>query len=1071
MKSSFSFKQGSLPIALSLAMGAIACSGFVSTVCAAPAAAGQVSPAEGKITGTVTDTNNEPIIGATVMVKGTHNGAVTDIEGNFTLSDVTGKTLVISYVGMRTQEVPVNGRSKIDVTMSEDAAMLDQVVVVGYGSQKKETMTGAVTAIGSKELEDKGSLSSPLQALQGQVPGVIITRNSTAPGDESWGMTLRGKYSKNSADPLIIIDGVEYESVNELRLLNPSDIESINFLKDAAASIYGSKAAGGVVLVTTKKAKDGTFRVDYSGSVTGKFKGRVQKKLNLGQWADATIEALTNDGYDNSYVWMKYANFAKAYQNHYLDWNYTGNPFDGAFSDTNDITFFDTDWDDILWGDAVSTQHELAVTGGRDGNTVRLSLGYLYDDSNLKWGKNNNNRYNFRLSNSVDFTNWFHLESVVGYSRQDQVAPTMIEAALNAGQQPGFPSSTVNGLPYGWGTWKTPNWQCEEGGENKLKVSSVNISENMSFKLYDTLKLHVVLGYNTSTASRDKVRNNITFYNYAGTDVVTAASEKSTDSYYEKSNSRTDFYSVQGYLDWYRTFREVHNLKLMGGWQYNLKQYNYVNTKVLEIQPSLETINGSGTVTFNSNAWEEAMMSIFARVNYDYDGKYLVEGQFRRDGSSKFRGKNRWANFGGVSLGWRLTQENFMEGVRTWWNEFKIRLSYGTVGNQSGIDRYSGSTLYNLKTDGVLIGDERLSYIQTNGKLASTDRTWERIHNYNIGVDFGFLNNRLFGTFELFEKRLNNMLIDVQYPGVLGASAPTGNYGKFKAWGYEGQITWRDRIGNVSYYVGGTITHTDNKLLDNGTEHVALGAGLKSNREGYPLNSVFGYQYAGKIQDEKTLEAYRERFGDSYSGEGTLSLVRMGDNMYADMNGDGKLNELDLVYLGTEDPKIQYSFNFGFDWKGLDVGVIFQGAGKRTIWRRESDTSPDPWRIPTYAVYRNSSDHFLGKVWSETNPDGFYPTLTTQSNINNYNYQCSSWSVQDGSYLRLKNLTVGYTLPQNIVDKTKCLKKVRFAVTATDLWEWCKTTDGYDPEASGKVVGASKYPFTRNVTFSLNLSF
>lgn len=1023
------------------------------------------------VTGTVTDATGEPVIGATVMVKGTQNGTMTDLDGNYTLPNVSGKTLIISYVGMQTQEVQVNGRTKIDIVLNDDTTMLDQVVVVGYGTQKKETMTGAVTAIGSKELENKGTLSSPLQALQGQVPGVIITRSSSAPGDESWGMSLRGKYSANQRDPLVIIDGVEYESVNELRLLNPSDIESINFLKDASASIYGSKAAGGVVLVTTKKAKDGKFRIEYSGSVTGKFKGMVQEKLNLSQWADATIEALTNDNYDDSYVWMKYAKFAKMYQNHYLDWNYTGNPFDGAFSDTNDITFFDTDWDDILWGDAVSTQHELAVTGGREGNTVRLSLGYLYDDSNLKWGNNNNNRYNLRLSNSVDFTKWFHLESVIGYNRQDQVAPTMIGSALNAGQQPGFPSSTVNGLPYGWGTWKTPNWQCEIGGDNKLKVSAINISENLKFDLYDTLALHVILGYNTSTATRDKYRSNITFYNYAGTDIVKAATEAPSDSYYNKSTSRTDFYSVQGYLDWNKTFKEDHNLKLMAGWQYNLKQYDYVSTNVTEIQEALDVINGSGTVTYSAESWEEAMMSIYGRANYDYQGKYLVEGQFRRDGSSKFRGKNRWANFGGVSVGWRLLQEDFMEGVRGWWNEFKIRLSYGTVGNQEGIDRYSGSSLYNFKTDGVLVGNDKLTYITTTGKLASTDRTWERIHNYNIGFDFGFFNNRLSGTFELFQKKLNNMLIDVEYPDVLGAEAPTGNYGKFKAWGYEGQLTWRDRIGNVNYYVGGSFTYADNKLIDNGAKNSALAAGISRTREGYPINSIFGFQYAGKIQDDETLNAYVDRFAKGYSGEGNINLIRRGDNMFADLNNDGKLDEKDLVYLGTEDPKIQFSFNLGFDWKGLDFGIIFQGAAKRSIWRRDGNGNADSWRIPTNPVYQNSSNHFLGKVWSDSNPDGFYPSLTTEGKINSYNYQCSSWSVQDGSYLRLKNISLGYTLPSHIVAKTKCLSNVRFSVTVSDVWEWCKTTDGYDPEASGVVSGSSKYPFTRNVTFGLNLSF
>jgi TonB-linked SusC/RagA family outer membrane protein len=1071
MNLSLKLKHNLFPIARAVVVSSVIIgSGALSAHANPPAVAAAATPVGSKISGTIVDASGEPIIGASVLVKGTKLGATTDIDGNFAISNVNGSTLVISYVGMKTQEINISGKTHIDVVMQDNTEMLSEVVVVGYGTQKKETMTGAVTAIGAKELEGKGTLSSPMQALQGQVPGAIITRSSTAPGDESWSMTLRGQTSKNGATPLIIIDGVEYESVNELRLINPSDIESINFLKDAAASIYGSKAAGGVVLVTTKKAKDGTFRVDYSGSVTGKFKGMVQKKLSLSEWANSTIEARTNDGYDDSDTWIKYAKFALAYPDQYLDWNYTGNPFN-AFQDTNDITFFDTDWDDILWGDSYSTQHELAITGGREGNTMRLSLGYMHDDSNLKWGTNFNNRYNVRLTNSVDFTKWFHLESVIGYNRQHQIAPTMISSALNAAQQPGFPSSTKNGLPYGWGTWKTPNWQCELGGDNILNVSALNISENMKFDLYDTLALHVVVGYNTSAASRDTNRNNITFYNYEGTDIVKAASESASDSYYEKSNSRTDFYSFQGYLDWNRTFNKLHNLKLMAGWQYNLKQYDYVKTHVTETQESLEVINGSGTVTYTSNAWEEAMMSIYGRANYDFNGKYLVEGQFRRDGSSKFSGSNRWANFGGISLGWRVLQENFAENLRSWWDELKIRLSYGTVGNQSGIDRYSGTNLYNLKTDGALVGDAILSYIATNGKLPSSDRTWERINNYNVGIDFGFFKNRLTGTVELFEKKLNNMLIDVQYAGTLGATAPTGNYGEFKSWGYEGQLNWHDRIGNVNYNIGGTFTFADNKLINNGTENVAIKSGVRSDREGYPLNSVFGFLYAGKIQDDATLQAYKDRYADSYTGDGTLSLIRKGDNMFKDVNGDGKLDENDIVYLGTEDPKIQFSFNAGVEWKGFDLNVIFQGAAKRTIWRRETSSSPDPWRIPTYAAYRQSSSHFLGNVWSEENPDGFYPSLTNQSGINNYNYQCSSWSVQDGSYIRLKNLTIGYTLPKNLIAKTHCLSNVRVSVTASDLWEWCKTTDGYDPEANGVVSGTTKYPFTRNVTFGLNVSF
>ena len=1023
------------------------------------------------VSGEVVDAAGEPLIGATVMVKGTSVGTVTDIDGHYSIKAEMGSILVFRYVGYNNMEIKVEG-STINVTMKEDNETLEEVVVVGYGTQKKATMTGAVTAVGEKALQEKGNLSSPVQALQGQVPGVIITRGSSAPGDESWSMSLRGAVSKNSSEPLVIIDGVEYESVNDLRLISPADIESINFLKDAAASIYGSKAAGGVVLVTTKKAKDTQLKVTYDGSVTTKHPGLKANLMTLDEWSDAVIQARTNDGYGEDDTWIRYARLAQKYRNQYIDLNHTPNPYNGSgFTDVADFVFFDNNWNDIMWGDAVSTSHELSISGGKQGATFRLSAGFMYDGSNLRWGKNDNKRYNLRLSNTFDLTEKLHLTSVIAYNRQDQVAPSQIGQALNASQaQPGLPASTIDGKPYGWGTWTTPNWVAELGGENFLKVSAINISEAFVYNILPGFNANVTLGYNTSNASRDVKTKQIDFYNYAGTDVVLQSPEQSKTSY-TKSSSRTNFYSVQAFLDWNHTFRNLHDVKLMAGVQYNYKDYDYTATEALDIQPELDVINGSGTVSLsNVSKWDEAILSWYGRANYNYDSKYLFEAQARYDGSSKFQAKNRWAFFWGASAGWRITQEKFMEATREWWDEFKLRLSYGNVGNQNGIDRYSGVVLYNFhQGDGVLVGNSLLSYLDTNGKLASTDRTWERVHNYNIGADFIFLQNRLSATVEAFWKRTGNMLIDVTYPGILGDRAPTANYGKFKAWGYEGQITWNDRIGKVNYNITGTFTYADNKLLDNGGDGV-IQAGVRSDREGYPLNSVFGLRYAGKVQNEEQLELYKDRYRDKYSMNGVLNLIRVGDNMFEDVNGDGVLDENDLVYLGTDDPKIQFSFGGGVSWNNFDLNFSFQGAAKRTVWRSESGGGYDPWACPMRAVYQNSSNQWIGNVWSPENPDGFYPTLTNQNDINAYNYQCSSWSVSDGSYIRLKNVTLGYSLPTSILKKT-IISQVRVYVTGTDLWEWSRIHDGWDPEAKRTVTAASRYPFVRSVTFGLNITF
>ena len=1018
----------------------------------------------GQVTGVVNDENGEPLIGASVLVKGTTVGASTDIDGNFSIKAGKGATLVVSYVGYDSQEVAVTG-SPLTITMQPNNQMLDEVVVVGYGTQKKATMTGSVAVVDSKAMENKGSLSSPVQAIQGQVPGVIVTRNSSAPGDESWNMTLRGTVSANAAAPLVIIDGVEYESVNDLRLINPSDIESMNFLKDASASIYGSKAAGGVILITTKSAQAGKVKVDYSGSFTYKHIGLSAEMLSLEQWADGILEASANDGAGANDTWVRYAQLAKKYKNQWIN----GNPLNMA--NVDEMVFFDTDWQDVMWGDSWSTQHELSVSGGSEKNTYRFSLGYMYDDSNLKWGNNHNQRVNLRLNNGMQLAENFTLQSVISYNRQDQVAPTQIGAALTVNSaQPGFPTSTATGKPYAWGRdWRTPNWLVELGGDNKLKVSAVNISETLRYEIISGLTANAVLGYNHSEATRDTKSIPIDFYTYNDTPECTFPLQK--DTYYNKTWSQTDFYSIQGYVNYNKTFNNDHNLTLMAGMQYNLKQYEGSGSHSLDIQPSLNVPNGNGEISLKDvSKWEESILSYYGRANYDYKSKYLFEAQARYDGSSKFRPENRWAFFWGTSLGWRITQEKFMEGIAEWVSDLKLRASYGNVGNQSGIDRYDGTLLYNVaSTSGTLIGGQLVGTLNTNGKLVSTDRTWERIHNYNIALDFGFFNNRLRGTAEAFWKRTNNMLIGVTYPGILGDSAPTGNKGKFKAWGYEGQVNWNDHIGNVNYHIGGTFTYTDNKLLDRGGSGV-IQAGLRSDREGYPLRSVFGLRYCGKIENEEMLAKYKDRYQET-SQIGNIRMLRVGDNMFEDVYKDGKLTAEDLVYLGTDDPKIQFSFNFGAEWKGFDVNFIFQGAGKRTVYRRQGNGGSDPWQIPMRNRYQNGSNHWVGNVWSPETPDNRYCPLTFVSDINNYNYQCSSFLVNDGSYLRLKNFTIGYTLPASIINRQKVISNLRVYITGTDLWETAHIHDGWDPEAASTVTNMSRYPFNRTWTFGANITF
>lgn len=1033
--------------------------------------------AQQAVKGVVLDSTGEPVIGATVMVKGsTGKGTVTDLDGNFTLNVPNNGTIIVSYIGYKKQEMAVSGKNSLKITLLEDAKLLDDVVVVGYGAQKKETLTGAVTVVTDKMLKDKGSLSSPLQAMQGQVPGVIITRNSSAPGDESWGMNVRGASSMNSSAPLIVIDGIAYESVNAMRNLNPDDIQSINFLKDASAAIYGSRAAGGVVLITTKKAQAGKTKIEYSGSYTFKKVGLQPSLMSLDEWADAVISARTNDGYGQDDTWIKFAKLAKANKGKYIDFTNSPDPLN-TFSKCADLCFFDTNWSDILFGNAGSTQHNLAVSGGTEKNLYRASLGYLYDGSNLMWGHNNNQRFNFRLNNNVQLSKRLKWDSNVAYNRQDQVAPTQITKTLTDGYpQPGLPAATKDGRPYSWGTWLSPIWNAELGGDNKLKVSETIINETLTYNIAKGLDLVGNAGYTSSFATRDKKSLAITSYNYAGTMSFgpdNAAYEypsvsNQEDSYYTKSIARTDFYSFTGYLSYATTLAKRHQIRAMLGTQYEYKEYDYSVTKAKNIQPTLDVINGSGEVTLKdgsgSQKWQEAVLSYYSRLNYDYLSKYLLEVNMRYDGSSRFK-TNRWKFFYGVSAGWRITEEAFMKNIK-WLNELKLRASYGQTGHQDGIDRYEGEQFYSFNSaSGAYLDNKKATYIDTNGKIASEGRTWERIDNYNVGVDFGLFNSRLSGTFEAWWKRNNNMLITVTYPGILGDNAGASNAGKFQSNGIDLQLNWADKIGDFHYHVGGTFTYATNKLTDIGGVTV-LKAGLQRTQQGYPLNSVFGLRYTGKIQNEEQRQKYLYR----YLTGNTIGLtkdVRLGDNMFEDVNGDGKLTEEDYVYLGSDDPKISFSFNLGAEWKGFDLSCVFQGVGERTIFR----TGSTVWRIPMRAIYMNTSNQSVGNTWSPEHPDAHYPTYSNNGTHNNYNYQCSSWSVENGSYLRLKNITLGYTLPKSLLSQQKVLTAARIYVSGADLWEWSKINDGWDPEASAAVSGAGRYPFVRTMTIGMNLTF
>ena len=400
--------------------------------------------------------------------------------------------------------------------------------------------------------------------------------------------------------------------------------------------------------------------------------GLQPELMTMNEWANAVLQTCQNDGQPDSYSWVKYAKMALANEGKYIDLDHSANPFAPSYSDVMDFVFMDTNWQDVLFGNSYSTQHDLAVSGGTEKNLYRLSVGYMYDDSNLKWGNNNNQRFNLRLTNKLKVFDNFSIESVIAYNRQDQVAPSQLNRTLTSSYpQPGLPASTIDGKPYSWGTWLSPIWFAELGGDNKLKVSEINISEKFTYNINKHLDVVANLGYNSGVASRDIKKMAITSYNYAGTKINTKADGyKQEESSYEKTSSRTDFYSMAGYVDYHNTFAQHHNVSAMVGAQYELKEYDYFGVSVKDIQNSLETVNGAGLVNLtdkHGTKWHEAVMSYYSRLNYNYKSKYLLEVNMRYDGSSKFKPENRWDFFYGISGGWRITEEAFMKNIK-WLN-------------------------------------------------------------------------------------------------------------------------------------------------------------------------------------------------------------------------------------------------------------------------------------------------------------------------------------------------------------------------------------------------------------------
>lgn len=1056
----------------------------------------------------IDDKTNETVVGASVKVKGSSAGTVTDVNGTFKLSVTSGAVLQISYIGYNNQELAADPGKPMLIKLTSSAKELGDVVVVGYGTQKKATLTGAVSTVDAKVFQNRGPLSSPLAALQGQVPGVTVSRSSAQTGRENWNFQVRGQTSSNGADPLIVIDGVPVPSTSALNSLNPNDIDNISFLKDAAASIYGSRAAGGVVLITTKRGKEGKLVVDYNGSVSIKKVGLQPTLVKTADWGPYIKEALTNDGQGESYIWNQYANIAiyasQRGLTHMTKQQVADAGLPNGFTDVLDFPFYPESMNDILFGSAVSTEHQLSLSQRTEKQGFRLSLGYLNDASLLKPGNNSNKRYNLRLTHDYQLSSRISLQSNVSLEKNDIIQPTGINNVLNNGIQTGLPPTSLNGKPYLWGSGlgnASPYSIAEFGGDNKELNTRINANFMLNYNVTNHLKAVASLGTYYLHGDYRTQENAIQFYDITGTipnGLWASTTANSSRSSYQRGSLKDTYYTGNAYLEYSNSINKDHEFKIMGGGQYEYYENNRFYAKTFDLlagaPPSLG--NSFGDISSKTVAEAQqhyALAGYFSRFNYNYKGKYLFEADARYDGSSKFQADQRWKFFYGFQAGWRIQQESFLKNVK-WLNDLKIRATYGRLGSQTGISNYDYVQFLNLNSSQgpnnaayPILGTTPVVRVSPAG-LVAYDRTWETLETSDIGLDFSLFNSRLSGTADIYLKRNRNMLLDRTFPSVLGATAPRGNNGELETKGFEFALNWKDRIGEVTYNIGGNISDSRNTLVNFGNQTLIAAdngdlRGFNRAVQGYPLNSYFGLEYGGRIQTSEQLDAARTvaRRGSNVYPTGTdytnkTNTLQLGDNMYVDRNGDGRISfPEDAMYLGTDDPRYSFGISGGVQWKGFDFSFILQGVAKRSIQRTGN------WRLPVQTIFQAQNDAFRGQTWLPTRTDAYYPRSSATGTINNSNYFASDWQTESGSYLRLKNLVVGYTLPVTFTQKAS-LKRVRVYFSGNDLWEITKIKDGWDPEAPRTVNNTAdannnnvatfsgRFPFYRYLTFGVNVT-
>lgn len=1024
----------------------------------------------GVCNGVVTDTTGETVIGASVVVKGTTNGTITGLDGDFSLSGVTkGSILVVSFVGYQNTEVKWNGQP-LTIVLKEDTKVLDEVVVVGYGTQKKANLSGAVAAVDGKVLQDR-PITNIGQGLQGVVPNLNITMNNGgAPGATS-SFNIRGNTSLNGGSPLVLVDNVQMDA----NLVNPDDIESISVLKDAAsASIYGARAAYGVILITTKKGKK-SDKPTVSLSATGYWQSPALTfhNVNSMQYLTMMDEAYQNDGSSGHYFKSQVYQYAEDYFNGKYD-----SPvfFDTAYDTYKYGYCGNTDWWDELYKTSFSQIYTANISGGNDRTTYYASVSMNDQGGILKAGDDKYNKYNANVNISSNITKWLNVSAKIAHTYTDELHPTGGTTAMNSTAYSGLssysgmmkgdlsplmPVKHPDGHYAGQGGYTNPVAIMEQGGNAQYKQNDLWMTGAVKITPIKGLVINADYTWNFyGKSSNQHVQN---FYDYTAV--------PGTENYYPWTNpssvtvtNNDDYYNAfNAFAEYTFSLKEKHNFKVMVGYnqENKHKKYHYAGRKNLidSSNPSLNLAYGDMAMNGSETHW--SVNGFFARINYDYKGKYLLELNGRYDGSSKFPHGDRYAFFPSASVAWRVSEEKFWEPIRGWFDNFKLRASYGSLGNQALDESRYGNFPYlatygiNTKYDALLNGTRPVA-VSVPG-LVSASFTWETVNQIDFGFDASFFGGRLNTSFDWYRRNTKDMLTAGQaLPAVLGTSVPQENAADMKTVGWEVSLEWNDRLSNgFGYHIKGVLSDYQASITKFSNPTKLLG----THYVGEKLNEIWGYVSNGLFQSDEDAKAADQ----SYLSGGSWGA---GDVKYEDLNNDGKIdigkNTLDdsgdRKIIGNSTPRYSYGITAGFDYKGFDFEMFWQGIGKRDYWLGGSQFwgFTDEWCTPL----TSSLDY-----WTEDNRDAYFPRLHHYG-VNGGNHQVSTRYLQNAAYLRLKNVVLGYTIPRSITEKVK-ISRLRVFVQGENLLTFTPLIDSYDPETLNNMT----YPINKKISVGLNLTF